>query len=519
MFLALGVLTGCETEEVVKPGQRKPTSKADLVVWVGSESVEYYRSLATEFKTANPDFDLGISIVGADTGGAAGQMATDNTACGDIITIAHDNIGKLSQMSYIAPIVQGSDEEIKEGIELLEQIKADNTQEFQTVIENILGDGSDGYTYTFGVPYISQALFLYYDTRYVKDEEADTFEGLVQAAKRYDTEHNVTGTKSYTMTGADGYNFSFALLARNLKKGDQEDLNTSTLRLYENGVQYDCYAQSNDNVAVLKWMQRSVNDVNGVLMPSASSPWVVNIEQHNALSLIGGAWHYNSFKTAVKDNMGCKIIPTFTLQQEDVEGIEDVVYPEDKGKDGEGGVPKELRGTTDPAPKAGDVYRGGSFVDCKCFVINMAKINGDDERYFKCCKLLKYFSNKTAQNNSFKEALNVPAYSGADEFIETCHGEVPETAYLMAKAQTGMTPYGIPQPFINGTYNTYYYSKSTPDYYVNCIKNIGDTGKDVTEIRRTLFRMEYVWKHGSSPNTKSPFYPKSFPAETSTTMR
>ena len=33
------------------------------------------------------------------------QMVSDNTACGDIVTIAHDNIGKLSQLSYIAPIV------------------------------------------------------------------------------------------------------------------------------------------------------------------------------------------------------------------------------------------------------------------------------------------------------------------------------------------------------------------------------------------------------------------------------
>ena len=150
----------------------------------------------------------------------------------------------------------------------------------------------------------------------------------------------------------------------------------------------------------------------------------------------------------------------------------------------------------------------------------MAKINGDDVRYFKICKLLKYFSSKQAQNDSFVQALNVPAYKGADEFIETTHGQVDETAYLMAKAQTGMTPYGIPQPFINGTFNTYYYSKSTPDYYMNCIKNLKDSGGDsIDGIRKVLYRMEYVWKHGSSPNTKNPSYPTEFPADTSQTLR
>ena len=492
-FLSVGALAGCNQ------------SSNNIIVWVGSESVSYYREKAKEFLAGNPEFGYGITIIGADTGGAAGQMVSDNTACGDIVTIAHDNIGKLSQANYIAPIVNE---------DVLAQIEADNPEAFKKVIQNIYGDGSDGYTYTFGVPYISQALFLYYDTRYVSDEQAKTFEGLLEAARAYDTANGVSGTKSYTVTGTDGFNNSFALLARNITAG-----NKSSLRLYTAGERYDSYAQDNDMVAVMKWMQRNYADKNGVLLESGDTPWEVNIENHVALSVIGGAWHYNSFRKAVGDeNMGCAILPTFTLTAEDVEGISDVKYPEDNGytnpKTGKvfKGLPQELQGADDYAPKAGDVFRGGSFVDCKCFVINMAKMTGA-EKYAKMCEVIKYFSSKSAQEESFVKALNVPAYEGSDAFIEQAKDQVAESAYLMAKAQAGMSIYGIPQPITDGTTNTFYYSKNAPDYYLQCIKKnkCGESVDGALGIREILFRMEYVWKHGSTPTA----YPGTYPAETS----
>ena len=490
-LLSLGCLTGCSL------------GSNSIVVWVGSESVKFYREEASKFLKANPDFGLKISIVGADTGGAAGQMVSDNTACGDIITVAHDNIGKLSQLSYIAPII---DEEV------LAQIDADNPAAFKSVIKNILGDGRDGFTYTFGVPYISQALFLYYDTRYVTDEEAETFESLAVAAKRYDTENGVSGTRAVTVTGTDGFNFSFPLLARKLYNPDDETQNSSSLRIYEEGNPKDCYAQDNDQVAIMKWLQRYSADPNGIYLTSGSK-WETDIANHQAISVIGGAWHYNSFHDAVTDmdgntHMGVKMIPTFTLTADDVAGIEATSYPEDPD------LPEAVRGAADEAPVAGTKYRGGSFVDCKCFVINMTSIMGKNgpEKYTKMCKLLKYFSSKEVQNDSFVEALNVPAYEGSSEFIESVKGQVEDTAYLMGKAQTGMGSYGISQPFLNATLNANYYQDGAPDYYKNCILKKDGAGSDVKGIREVLWRMEYVWKWGAPAASSK--YPTSYPAET-----
>lgn len=494
MLLAMGALSGCTS------------TKNSLVIWVGSESVAFYRKKVNEFLKANPDFGMKLTIVGADAGGAAGQMVSDNTACGDIVTIANDNIGKLSELSYITPIIDP---------ETLEQINADNPESFLKVIKNHLGDGiADKNEYTFAVPYISQALFLYYDTRYVSDEQAQTFEGLEAAAAAYDASHGVTGTKSFVIQGIDGFNYSFPLLARNLQVEHPELGGYSNTRIYEGGKQKDCYNQTNDAVAVARYMQRNASRTNGGLLELKGSDWTSYIETHNALSFIGGAWHYNSFKDAVTENgethMGCMPIPTFTLTAEDVEGIEDVYYPDDES------LPEDLRGKLDPAPKAGDKYRGGSFVDCKSFVINMASLNGDPEKYYKSCKLLKYFSSKEVQNESFKEALNVPAYVGSSEYIESVKDEVEHSAYLMAKAQTGMNAFGIAQPFTNGKFNTYYYQNKAPDEYADMVKNTGKKYGTIDAIRESLFKMEYIWKNGSAPNKNSKNYPTSFPANTTT---
>lgn len=484
LILALGCLAGCAK------------TKKSLVVWVGSESVEFYRAQAKEFLKNNADFGLKITIVGADTGSAAGQMVSDNTSCGDIVTIASDNIGKLSQLSYIAPII---DEET------IKQVEQDNPTSFISAVKNILGS-DDKYTYTFGVPYISQALFLYYDTRYVNPGEEETFEGLEQAAARYDSQNGVSGTKSYTVTGTDGYNFSFSLLAGNIMSGSYE----SKLRLYQNGNPMDCYAQDNEMVAVLKWMQRSNEAVNGGLLES-DSPWATNITNHKAISVIGGAWHYNSFRDAVTDSsgvvhMGCAKIPGFTLTDADVQGIEAVNYPDDPS------LPEELRNKVDPAPVAGTKFTGGSFVDCKAFAINMATMDGDVEKYYKICKLLRYFSSEEVQKKSYIEALNVPAFKTASAFVEESKSQVDETAYLMAKSQTGMSANGISQPFSNGNLNAAFYSKGGPGYYLNCVTKKGGSGSDINGIREVLWRMEYLWKNSNAPAQNQ--YPGTYPAST-----
>ena len=418
-----------------------------ITIWVGEESSKFYQTVCDEYVAANSDFGFSIQVKGVDTGTTGGAMSDDNTKCGDIITVAHDNIGKLVEKNKVLPFV---DED------LIAQVEADNQDSFKKVvyINNDIGEGTQKYLY--GVPYISQALFLYYNKAKVTEAQAKTFEGLMTAAKN-------NNTKAFGITGADGFNYSFNLLARNA-----ED-NTTSLKLYENFSKKNCYAQGEDEVASLKWAQRVFNDPNGGLLPTDSG-WATELKDGKILSVVGGAWHYSAVKTAIgESNMGITVLPTYELSAKDVEGTEIA---------------------------EGTKMQAGSFADCKTFMINF-KTTG--EKYTKAQQLVKYLSTKSMQLRSYKECLNVPAYQGCAEDLEAIKSEVSATEYALAKAQLDMNQYSIAQPFINGTLNTFYYSKKADEEYKNAIINDKGAYNETKKIRETLYKMEYIWQKGVAP--------------------
>ena len=443
----------------------------EISLWVGNESVAFYKKAVSEFLSANTDFGYSINVVAADTGTVAGSMVSDNTACGDIITVAHDNIGKLAQRALIKPLTNET---------LLAQIEADNPAEYKEVIRSTGAQGDEKYVY--GSPYISQALFLMYNKQYVTEKQAETFEGLKEAAlalRETDTakKGDIHGC---TLAGTDGYNFSFTLLAR------KESDNSTTLKIYEGLAKANCYCQGDDTVAVTRWAQDAFRD--GTLEWPNDSGYATMMQTHTALAVVGGAWHYNAVVSAIgAENVGLALIPTFTL------------------------TASQVAETTVPA---NTVMRGGTFADCKCFVINGAS---EGTKYVAEQRLIQYLSSKDMQNKSFKEAMNVPAYQGSIEYIESIKAEIEPNAYNLAKVQTGMVKYGIAQPFVTATLNNYYYQAGAPDLYKNLIIIDEKDEKDATirKVREVLFTIEYVWKWGNGTLDKL-VIPDTLPGDTST---
>ena len=430
------------------------SSSKQISIWVGNESVEFYNKATAQFLEENPDFGYKFKIVGTDAGSNGGAMNTDNSACGDIVTVASDNIGKLAQANLLKPI---KDEE------LTAQILADNPESYKSIIYSTYTDEDTGETTEglFASPYISQALFLYYNKAKVSADQVKTFEGLQQAAKAVSADQ-----KSFTVTGTDGFNFSFTLLAKDAAT------NTSSLKLYEDGKKNACWAQGEDEVAIAKWAQRIFADPNGGNWPT-SSGWAVELKNQLVLSVVGGAWHYNAALDALGENLGITVLPQFTLTAADCEE------------------------TTDPT-LVGKTMQAGTFADCKVFVINNAI---DDEKYEPVQQIIKYLSKKEVQNESFKEAMNVPAYVGSEAYVDSIKAEIPATQYDLAKAQLGMNKWGIPQPFVTGLLNTYYYSKSAPDEYKLCLINEGGAYGTTRKVRETLYTMEHIWQKGTSPES------------------
>ena len=423
--------------------------KNTITIAVGDESAEFYRTLLEEYVAANPSFGYKVEVIGADTGSAAQTIINDPEAAADIFTVAHDNIGKLVEANCALPIVDSG---------LTSQILADNPDAFKGVIY-ATGIGMSEPS-IFAAPYISQALVLMYNNSKVTAEQAKTFEGLQAAAK-------ANNSKAVALTGTDGYNFSFSVLAREVSGNSTK----TSVKLYENANKNNCYFQGDDVVATVQWAQEYFADANGVLWPTDSG-WISEVQANKAVAVIGGAWQFADFETAVgSTNASYTVLPTFTATEKHVAGT---------------------------SVKAGTKFQAGSFVDCKCLMLNAY---AHEAKYDACQELIKYITSKEVQNKSFKAANNLPAYSGATEYIKTIKNDLPRTQYEGAMAQAGMNSFGIAQPFLSSVLNTYYYSKKAPELYVDMINNTKSAFSTTAEIRKGLYRIEHIWQKGSEPAT------------------
>lgn len=419
---------------------------APLTIWVGTESVEFYQGIIEDYLVAYEDangeaFPHPIEVKGADTGSAAATYLEDMEAGPDIFTVAHDNLGKLiAGSSSIAPVTDP---------DLLAQIDNDNPETFKNVIKGTVG----GQTYTFGVPYIAQALVLYYNTDYIDETEVQTWEGILAAAKE-------ANKQALSLTGTDGFNNSFLLLAKNATTGE------SSLKLYEGGDINENYVSGDDMVSIFKWGQRFFTDANGPKRPTDSG-WQIELKDGISISVISGAWHYNAAKSALGSKLGIAKLPTFTITAEDAYGT----------------------------VEAGTVFQSGTFADAKMFVM---KKNSKFQEYLQ--DIVKYLSSKEIQEKSYEQVQNLPAYKNAAVEFESMTGTSTEAK--LASAQIEMFEHGIPQPFgFDNRFNFYYYSKGGPDLILEILENKSgtETGLFSTHeaIKAQLLIIENIWKTGN----------------------
>lgn len=414
-----------------------------IEVWVGTESETFYRTKAEEFKELyekkhGKKLGYEITVIAMDTGAAAGTFMDDPSVGADLFTVAHDNLGKLiSGASAIAPVQSEA---------LLAQIQNDNPDAF---IDAVTANHS-GKTYVFGIPYVSQSLVLYYDKSLISAEQVKTWEGIMEAAE-------AAGKKAMTITGEDGFNNSFLLLARNAET-DQ-----TTLKLYPNGVAEDSFGSGDDTVAIMSWGQWFFGHPNGGKMPD-SDGWEVALRNGAALSVISGAWHYKGASAALGSKLGIALLPKFTIRAEDAYGT----------------------------VAAGTVFQSGTFADTKMFVM---KKGMPAEKQAAVEELAMFFSSKKVQEESFVAVNNLPAYKNAAEEFEAM--KVDTEAALLARIQIGMFEHGISQPFgKDPKFNPYYYSAGAPAIIADILKNAEGKYGTKDKIKEGLQVVERIWQTG-----------------------
>ena len=412
-----------------------------LTIWVGTESVDFYTQAMNDYvadykQRTGQDFPHAVEVKGVDTGTAAATFLEDTQAGADIFTVAHDNLGRLTRgASSIAPVTDQA---------LLNQINNDNPDTFLNVIKATVG----GTQYTFGIPYIAQSLVLYYNKKYLSETDVQTWEGIVRRAQELNKQ-------ALSITGTDGFNNSFVLLAKN------QATNSMSLKLYENGDIQQNYALGDDTISKMKWGQWLFTHPNGAKRPTESG-WQVELTNEISLSMISGAWHFNGARAALGSNLGVAQLPTFTITAEQAYGT----------------------------VSAGTVFKSGTFADAKIFVM---KKNSEKEEYLQ--DILKYLSSKEVQEQSFIAAQNLPAYKNASTEFSSMSGDSIESQ--LARAQIEMFEHGIPQPFgFDNRYNFYYYSKGGPDLILEIYENAGGNFTTFDQIKAQLQIVQNIWITG-----------------------
>ncbi|HQN74672.1 MAG TPA: hypothetical protein PK160_01400 [Bacillota bacterium] len=441
MAFAVVGCSGATTEDNTTTAQA-----GTIKIWVGAESQAFYTQKVADYKEYYLEkngtaFPHNFEVVAVDTGSAAGMFLNDTEAGADIFTSAHDNLGRLIAGSSAVMPVQSQ--------ALLDQIANDNPEMFQDVIKGTFNNVE----YTFAVPYVAQSLVLYYNKKFIDETQVQTWEGILQAAE-------TANKKALTLSGTDGFNNSFILLAR------EAETQATSLRLYEGNVLENTYGTGDDTIAKLKWGQSFFTHPNGVVS-SSSTAWEVQLQQESTIAFIGGAWHYEAVKSSLGDNLGITVLPTFTITEADAYGT----------------------------CEAGTVFQSGSFYDTKAFFM---KKGSAYQEYLE--DILLYLTSKEVQEESFEVAQNLPAYKNALAEFEAFDQDTPEIK--LAIAQLRMAEFSIPQPFGGSSkFNTYYYQKGAPDLILEILENRDNKYSTHAQILEQMQYVETIWKTGVNEKT------------------
>lgn len=446
------VLTACKNE--------------GIVIWVGEESQSYYQEVLNkyveDYNASGKKFPHKITVKGIDSSTAAEAVIKDPQAGPAIFTVPHDNLGKLIGTNPIIAAITDKD--------LLAQIENDNPDGYKKVIKNTVG----GQELTFAVPYIGQALVLYYNTDKINGEQVKTWEGIMEAASaagKVTINGKAVDVKATTVMGNDSYNLSFFMLARQLPE------NKTSVKIYEgadiNAMLKGCHCTGDDTMASFKWAQRFFNDDHGGAL-AGSDKFETLLQNGQVLSLVGGAWKYNGVKAALGSKLGIAQLPTYTITADDAYGT----------------------------ITAGTTFKSGTFADCKVLCINgMNKIASKDKALLE--DIIKYMSSKEIQEGSFEKCNNLPAYKNASMEFEAMKSDSTEA--LLAQKQIEMAEWGMPQPFgYHNFLNLFFYQKGA-DTYTQEILMKRDSAKENASryttdesLKEGLQIIENIWMTGKA---------------------
>lgn len=271
--------TAAASEDAVANLIAATEGPVDLTVWCSE--LEAYQTvmaqLVDEFKAAYPDVEFNITIGAESEADCKDDLLNDVEAGADVFVFADDQINELVQAGALNPVSTTFTYDLN-----------------GAYAEGILDAASmNGQLYAYPLS-ASNGYFLYYNTEFISDEAAGSWESLVEAAE-------ASGKKVGIDIGNVWYTYGFFSGAG------------LTATLADDGVNTVCDWNSTTN-------SPTGAEVAEAVMNICSSDAVINIASEDAMSMvqtgdlvayIDGTWDANTVKEAYGDGYAAAKLPTF----------------------------------------------------------------------------------------------------------------------------------------------------------------------------------------------------------------
>lgn len=268
----------------------KPEKGARLTVWAPYGAVDTFTQQCEDFADKYSEYNLRIRVVEMSEGDAAFSILNDPYYSADVFGIVCDQLNRLDDAGVILPVDKKLTTDVTDRNSAASVSAA-------TINNKLLA-----YPETADSGY-----FLYYDKRYVSDDDAKTLEGILAACRR--------AGKDFIMDAGNGfYACAFPFTG---------GLRTEGLEGYYNDIQKFNNYNEEEVVATMRAFAQLFHEYDDVFLSTDVSKISTGFANYPTTVAAGidGSWDAKTIKSILGKNFGAVKLPTINVNGEDKQMI------------------------------------------------------------------------------------------------------------------------------------------------------------------------------------------------------
>lgn len=285
--LAFLTFAACE-ENNPDNKEKNKNETVTLVVWLPKEDQEFGKAVANEYKAAHPEKKYNFQFGEQSESDAGTRVLQDVTNAPDVFAFASDHITKLVNGGALNRI----------GGSTLERVKAANTAD-SVASATVTVNGEEQ---TYAMPFTDNTFFLYYNKSKLNESDIASVDGILS---KCDAKHQF----GYPMN--DGWYSSAFYFGKDL--GYEVEYDEA---FGETKITTDFGNETGEAVTDAMW-QLVLNEK--VKADSDDSKAVAGFQDGSIIAAVSGIWNKNAIQEALGENFGVAKLPTYTLNNEQVQ--------------------------------------------------------------------------------------------------------------------------------------------------------------------------------------------------------